>query len=38
MGAKELRSRDNWQTDSGIKAISAEDDFFTAFIRTFSIT
>jgi len=36
MGTKELRNRDNWQTDSGKKAEKAENNFLKAFTREFS--
>ncbi|GHT22973.1 hypothetical protein FACS189419_06280 [Planctomycetales bacterium] len=35
MGTKELRNRDNWQTNSGAKAGKAENNFLVAFTREF---
>ena len=36
MGTKELRNRDNWQTDSGTKAGKAENNFLSVFTKEFS--
>jgi hypothetical protein len=38
MGTKELRNRDNWQTDGGSKAGIAENNFFNAFSKAFQET
>jgi len=38
MGTTELRKRDNWQTLSGDKALSAEKDFFKVFREAFEGT
>ena len=38
MGTKQLRGRDNWQTEGGSKAGSAEQDFYEVFLKEFGFS